>query len=150
MESLFLLRVRENVEIAGHEIISSIVDWLPVVSLNTLAGELHICEGVSEHFGEIVEVDGTIFKVIKLIENNSFPTVWEFNGFDHFIDISGNCCGLFFFFSCFSEFFSHFLLKENQVIIVSEVGLIIVMRLKEPISFFNFLNSGNVCVGDVI
>lgn len=94
-------------------------------------------------------MDRVIFKAIKLIENNFFPIVWEFNGFDHFIDIIGNFCGLFFFFSCFSEFFSHFLLEENQVIIVSEVGLIIIMRFKESISFFDFLNSGNVGISDV-
>lgn len=113
MESLFLLRVRENVEITGHEIISTVVDWLPVVSLNTSVGELHISERVSEHFRKIVEMDWIVFKVIKLIENNSFSTVGEFNSFDHFINVSGNCSGFFFFSSCFSEFFRHFLLKEN-------------------------------------
>lgn len=83
MESLFLLVVRENVEIATHEIVISIVDRLPIISLNASVGQLHVCEGVSKHFWKIVEVDGVILEVIKLIEDDFFSTVWEFDVFDH-------------------------------------------------------------------
>lgn len=93
-----------------------LLDGAPIVSLNSVEGELHVGERGSHESGPVRNIDSSISPVVKNVENDLLAVIREFQSFKKRVFVH-----LHFSFSQMG----FLLLEENQVVILSKEMFIV-------------------------